>query len=56
MTLETLKFRLINLETLKLLHYFFRDWGYLLILLETLLFLAYSFRDTKSFALLIEFL
>jgi len=47
-------FRLDNLETLKVLAYFFRDSKvFRLIILETLTLLAYSFRDSKCFALLI---
>jgi len=51
--LETLKFRLINLETLTVLQYFFRDWDFRLFNLETVTVLAYSFRVSMIFALLI---
>ena len=46
-------FRRINLETLTILHYSFRDWGFHLIHFENLTNLAYHFRDSKCFAILI---
>jgi len=46
-------FRLINLEPLTVLNYYFRDWDFRLINLGSLTILAYSFGDSKKSALLI---
>jgi len=44
----------MNLETLNILHYSFRDREFRLNNLETLTVLAYIFRDSKCSALLIQ--
>jgi len=50
-SLRLYKFRLINLETLTVLDYFFKVFR--LINLENINVLAYKVRDSKCFALLI---